>query len=86
VRPGRAEGLNRRDATTGTVRLPTAGPRGVSPVASRRYRPTRPLYLQVTGILDRLGVAAVGSPTTAILIALSVTGLVLLDARPRRHA
>jgi hypothetical protein len=51
-------------------------------VASRLYRTTRPLYLQVTGVLDRLGVAALGSPTTAILIALYVTGLVLLDARP----
>jgi hypothetical protein len=51
-------------------------------VASRLYRTTRPLYLQVTGVLDRLGVAAVGSPTTAILLALYVTGLVLLDARP----
>jgi DDE superfamily endonuclease len=51
-------------------------------VASRLYRTTRPLYLQVTGILDRLGVARTGSPTTAILIALYVTGLVLLDARP----
>jgi len=51
-------------------------------VASRLYRTTRPLYLQVTGALDRLGVAAIGSPTTAILIALSVTGLGLLDARP----
>jgi DDE superfamily endonuclease len=51
-------------------------------VASRLYRTTRPLYLQVTGALDQLGVAALGSPTTAILIALYVTGLVLLDARP----
>jgi len=51
-------------------------------VASRLYRTTRPLYLQVTRALDRLGVAAVGSPTTAVLIALYVTGLVLLDARP----
>ena len=51
-------------------------------MASRLYRTTRPLYLQVTGVLDRLGVAALGSPTTAILIALYVTGLVLLDARP----
>jgi hypothetical protein len=50
-------------------------------VASRLYRTTRPLYLQVTQILDQLGVA-VGSPTTAVLIALYVTGLVLLDARP----
>ena len=51
-------------------------------MASRLYRTTRPLYLQVAGALDQLGVAAVGSPTTAILIALYVTGLVLLDARP----
>jgi hypothetical protein len=51
-------------------------------VASRLYRTTRPLCLQVTGALDQLGVAAVGSPTTAILIALYVTGLILLDARP----
>jgi hypothetical protein len=51
-------------------------------VASRLYRTTRPLYLQVTRVLDRLGVAALGSPTTAILIALYVTGLILLDARP----
>jgi hypothetical protein len=42
----------------------------VSPVASRLYRTTRPLYLQVTGALDQLGVAAIGSPTTAALIAL----------------
>jgi hypothetical protein len=54
-------------------------------VASRLYRTTRPLYLQVTGVLDRLGVATLGSPTTAALIALYVTGLLLLDARPRRH-
>jgi hypothetical protein len=42
----------------------------VSPVASRLYRTTRPLYLQVTGALDRLGIATIGSPTTAALIAL----------------
>jgi hypothetical protein len=51
-------------------------------VASRLYRPTRPLYLQVTRALDQLGVATVGSPTTAVLIALYVTGLIALDARP----
>jgi hypothetical protein len=51
-------------------------------VASRLYRTTRPLYLQVTGVLNRLGVARIGSPTTAVLIALYVTGLILLDARP----
>jgi hypothetical protein len=52
-------------------------------VASRLYRTTRPLYLQVWRRLDQLGLTAtIGSPTTAILIALYVTGLVLLDARP----
>jgi hypothetical protein len=51
-------------------------------VASRLYRTTRPLYLQVARALDQLGVATVGSPTTAILIALYVTGLIVLDARP----
>ena len=51
-------------------------------MASRLYRTTRPLYLQVTHVLDRLGIATIGSPTTAALIALYVTGLILLDARP----
>jgi hypothetical protein len=57
-------------------------PEEVTPVASRLYRTTRPLYLTVTRILDQLGAATVGSPTTVVLIALYVTGLVLLDARP----
>jgi hypothetical protein len=51
-------------------------------VASRLYRTTCPLYLKVARILDQLGVAAVVSPTTAVLIALYVTGLLVLDARP----
>jgi hypothetical protein len=51
-------------------------------VASRLFRTTRPLYLQVTRALDQLGMAALGSPTTGLLIALYVTGLILLDARP----
>jgi hypothetical protein len=51
-------------------------------VASRLYRTTRPLYLQVTRALDQLGVATMGTATTAVLLALYVTGLVLLDARP----
>ena len=51
-------------------------------MASRLYRSIRPLYLQVTRALDHLSIATVGSPTTAILVALYVTGLVLLDARP----
>jgi hypothetical protein len=44
-------------------------------VASRLYRTTRPLYLQVTRVLDQFGIVTVGSATTAILIALYVTGL-----------
>jgi len=51
-------------------------------VASRLYRTTRPLYLQVCRSLDQLGAASLGSPTTLLLLALYVTGLVLLDARP----
>ena len=51
-------------------------------MASRLYRTTRPLYLKVARILDQLGVAAVASPTTTVLIALYVTGLLVLDARP----
>ena len=51
-------------------------------MASRLYRTTRPLYLQVTRVLDQLGVGSIASPTTVVLIALYVTGLVLLDARP----
>jgi DDE superfamily endonuclease len=51
-------------------------------VASRLYGTTRPLYLQVARALDQLGLATVGSPTTAVLMALYVTGLVLLDAHP----
>src|SRR5919198_2373683 len=57
-------------------------PAEVSPVASRLYRTTRPLYLQATRVLDQLGVGSIASPTTVVLIALYVTGLVLLDARP----
>ena len=34
-------------------------------MASSLYRTTRPLYLQVTRALDRLGIATIGSPTTA---------------------
>ena len=51
-------------------------------MASRLYRTTRPLYLQVCRSLDQLGAASLGSPTTLLLLALYVTGLVLLDARP----
>jgi hypothetical protein len=53
-------------------------------MASRLYRTTWQLYGQVTTALRRLqGLAAVGgNPTLFGLIALYVTGLLLLDARP----
>jgi hypothetical protein len=53
-------------------------------MALRLYRTTRRLYSQVTTALQTLhGPAAVGdNPTLFGLIALYVTGLVLLDARP----
>jgi hypothetical protein len=53
----------------------------VPPVASRLYFTTRQLYTQVALLLRSLGIATVGSPTTAALIALYVTGLILLDVR-----
>jgi hypothetical protein len=56
-------------------------------MASRLYRTTRPLFVQVALALDGLGVPlAVGAnPTTFGLVALYVTGLVLLDARPTQR-
>jgi hypothetical protein len=52
-------------------------------MALRLYRTTRQLFRQVEQALAVLGVPArVGSPTAAGLIALYVTGLVLLDGRP----
>ena len=53
-------------------------------MASRLYRTTRPLFAHVAAALTSLGVpvAVGGNPTTVGLIALYVTGLVLLDARP----
>jgi hypothetical protein len=50
-------------------------------VASRLYRTTQPLAARVTLVLGRLGISRVGSPTTAALIALYVSGLILLDGR-----
>ena len=52
-------------------------------MALRLYRTTRRLYLQVEGALRRLQVqvAVGGNPTAFGLIALYVTGLVLLDTR-----
>lgn len=51
-------------------------------MASRLYRTTRQLYLAVWHALARLQLTTVGTPTLAALLALSVTGLILLDARP----
>ena len=51
-------------------------------MASRLYRTTRPLYLAVEQAVWQLQVPLLGSPTLAALIALSVTGLILLSARP----
>ena len=56
-------------------------------MASRLYRTTRPLFAQVVLALEALRVPlAVGSnPTTFGLVALYVTGLALLDARPTQR-
>jgi DDE superfamily endonuclease len=53
-------------------------------MAFRLYRTTRRLYGQVTSTLQRLQVTAAvaNNPTLFGLVALYVTGLVLLDARP----
>lgn len=51
-------------------------------MASRLYRTTRLLYLCVCQALERLKLWSLGTPTLAVLIAWSVTGLILLDARP----
>src|SRR5262245_2315771 len=48
-------------------------------MASRLYRTTRPLYLAVERVVWQLHVPLLGSPT---LFVLSVTGLILLAARP----
>ena len=50
-------------------------------MASRLYHTTRPLYRQVLQMLRRLQIREIGSPTVAALIALYVTGLILLDGR-----
>ncbi len=47
----------------------------------RLYGSTRPLFVQVWHALCRLGIARIGTPTAQVLVALYVTGLVLLDAR-----
>ena len=49
-------------------------------MTSRLYRTTRPLAAQVTLVMRRIGVEEeVGTPTTVVLIALYVAGLILLD-------
>jgi hypothetical protein len=50
-------------------------------MASRLYRTTLPLYLAVERVLLHLGAAQVGRPTLFGLIARTVSGLILLDAR-----
>jgi hypothetical protein len=54
----------------------------VSRMASRLYRTTRQLYLRVEAALIRLHLQTLGTSTLAALIAVTVTGLILLDARP----
>ena len=49
-------------------------------MTSRLYRTTRPLAAQVALMLGCLGIRGVASPTTAALIALYVS-LILLDGR-----
>lgn len=51
-------------------------------MASRLYRNTLPLFLAVEQLLLRLGFAQLGTPTLFGLLALYVTGLILLDERP----
>jgi hypothetical protein len=51
-------------------------------MASRLYRTTRLLYLTVEQVLRRLHMPSMGTPTLAALLALAVTGLIVLDARP----
>ncbi len=51
-------------------------------MASRLYRTTRRLSRCVCQALDRIGICGLGTPTLAVLIAWTVTGLRLRDARP----
>jgi hypothetical protein len=50
-------------------------------VASRLYRTTQPLAARVPLVLGYLSISRVGTPTTSALIALYVSGLILLDGR-----
>ncbi len=51
-------------------------------MASRLYRTTRPLYLAIEHGLRRVRLRELGSPTLLILMVWTVTGLLLLNARP----
>src|SRR5262245_20282460 len=51
-------------------------------MASRLYRTTRQLFVAVEAALLRLHLNTLGTPTLAALIALAVTGLIVLEARP----
>ena len=51
-------------------------------MASRLYRTTRQLFVAVEAALLRLQLDTLGTPTLAALLALAVTGLILLEARP----
>lgn len=50
-------------------------------MASRLYRTTRQLFLVVEAALVRLRLSTLGTPTLFALIALALTGLILLDVR-----
>jgi hypothetical protein len=50
-------------------------------MASRLYGTTRRLYRAIDSALTRVQISDLGSPTLRALIALYVTGLVLLDMR-----
>jgi hypothetical protein len=66
--------------------LANLDPQALRPVTPRLYCATRPLFLAVAQMLNVLGIAAIGSPTTVGLIGPYVTGLILLDARQPRYA
>src|SRR5436305_2824072 len=51
-------------------------------MASRLYHTTVPLYRAVERALRQIDLALLGSPTLTGLVALVLTGLILLDARP----
>lgn len=51
-------------------------------MASRLYRTTRWLFVNVEHALRRLRITDLGTPTLTVLITWAATGLILLDARP----